>query len=143
MKSFKFKYFADGFDEDGESIPDVPVIYLLVETKVGRAIGPAVIDTGFDGGIYPNISIIRIFRGLKPVKIKRIENPLYGPVSCEIFRARVKIAKVENRNLMDIGPVNIYIPMEPEFISDEVLVGREILNKIKVCLDGVWTEIFI
>ena len=85
-RSFKYRYYEDGFDEDGEKIPNIPILYLSIETDRGRARGPAIVDTGFDGGIYPNIPIIRIFRDLKPIKIKRLENPLYGPIACEVFR---------------------------------------------------------
>ena len=141
LKSFKYKYYEDGYDENGEKIPDIPILYIKVETDRGRATGPAIIDTGFDGGIYPNIPIIRIFRGLKPVKIKRLENPLYGPISCEVYRAKTSIIKIKSKELVDIGYVNVYIPTEPDFISDEVLVGREVLNKIKICLDGSWVEV--
>lgn len=140
-RSFKYRYYEDGFDEDGEKIPNIPILYLSIETDRGRARGPAIVDTGFDGGIYPNIPIIRIFRDLKPIKIKRLENPLYGPIACEVFRAKANIVEIKSNASINIGYVNVYIPKEPDFISDEVLVGREILNKIKLYLNGSWIEI--
>ena len=40
-----------------------------------------------------------------------------------------------------LGTVNLYIPTEPEYLSNEVLIGREILNKLELRLNGRWTEI--
>ncbi len=141
LKSLKHKYYENGFDEDGEKIPSIPVLHISIETGRGKATGPAIVDTGFDGGIYPNIPVIRIFRDLKPIKIKRLENPLYGPVSCEIFKAKASIIEFKSKKSIDIGYANVYIPMEPDYVSDEVLIGREVLNKIKLCLNGNWTEV--
>jgi len=70
-----------------------------------------------------------------------LENPLYRPIACEVFRAKVNIVEIKSDESLNIGYVNVYIPKEPDFISDEVLVGREILNKIKLYLNGSWIEI--
>jgi len=141
LKSFSYKYEINGLDEDGEKIPDIPVVYLVLETKRGRAKGPAILDTGFDGGIYSNIQIVRILEGLKPVKTKRIENPLYEPVICEIFKVKASLTHPKlNRNI-PLGEVNVYVPVEPEYLSDEVLVGREIINKLELKLNGTWVKV--
>jgi len=138
LRSFKYRYSRNGIDEDGERIPDIPVIYLILETSKGRAMGPAVVDTGFDGGIYPNIQILRILRGLSPLRLKRVEHPIYGYIRCEIYRARASLSDPFFRSTTDLGLINIYTPMEPEYISDEVLLGREILNNLNLHLDGEW-----
>jgi len=140
-RSFRYKYLKDGYDHEGEKIPDIPVIYILIETKHGRARGPAIVDTGFDGGIYPNIQIIKILRDIKPVKIKYIENPIYGRVACEIFKAELSLINIQSQKFYRVGTVNIYVPTEPHFISEEVLIGREILNKFLFKLDGYWVEV--
>ncbi len=141
MRSFRYRYEQDGLDEDGEKIPDIPIIYLAIETERGRARGPAILDTGFDGGIYPNIQVVQILEGLKPVKTKRIENPLYEPVVCEIFKAKASLAHPKLNHNIPLGEVNVYVPVEPEYLSDEVLVGREIINKFKLKLDGTWVNV--
>lgn len=141
MKSFRYRYEPNGLDEDGEKIPDIPVIYLVLETERGRAKGPAILDTGFDGGIYPNIQIVQILEGLKPVKTKRIENPLYEPVVCEIFKAKASLTHPKQNHNIPLGEVNVYVPTEPEYLSDEVLIGREVINKLKIKLNGTWTTI--
>ena len=66
---------------------------------------------------------------------------MYGPIACEVFRAKASIVEIKSNASINIGYVNVYIPKEPDFISDEVLVGREILNKIKLYLNGSWIEI--
>jgi len=136
-----YKYELDGLDEDGERIPDVPIVYLVLETNLATARGPAILDTGFDGGIYPNFQVVRILRGMKPVKLKRLDHPLYGPVSCEVFRVNASLTDPKLEKSVYIGEVNVYTPMEPEFLSQEVLLGREVLNKLKIELNGTWTLI--
>ena len=66
---------------------------------------------------------------------------MYEPIACEAFRAKVNIVEIKTNESINICYVNVYIPKEPDFISDEVLVGREILNKIKLYLNGSWIEI--
>lgn len=138
MRSFKYRYDLDGLDEDGERIPDIPVIYIALETVKGRAKGPAIVDTGFDGGVYPNTEILRILRDIPPLKVKRVEHHLYGYIKCEIYRVKAYIGDPVFRNMAELGFVNVYTPMEPEHISDEVLLGREVLNSLKLSLDGEW-----
>lgn len=134
---------VDGLDEDGENIPDIPIVYLSLESEIGRARGPAIIDTGFDGGIYPNAQILKILRDQKPVKIKHIESPVYGRVSCEVFEVKASVLERKTGQLASVGKVYVYVPTEPEYISDEVLVGREILNNHILKLDGGWIEIIV
>lgn len=40
-----------------------------------------------------------------------------------------------------LGLVNVYTPVEPEFLADEVLIGREVLNKLRLELDGEWVVV--
>lgn len=53
----KYPYANDGYTTGGEKIPDIPVVYLVVKFGKFRAHGPAIVDTGFDGGIYPNMEV--------------------------------------------------------------------------------------
>ncbi len=138
LRKIRYRYEPDGFNEDGDRIPDIPVVYLILETERARARGPAILDTGFDGGIYPNFEVVRMLDGMKPIKIKRLAHPLYGPVPCEVFRVNASLADPKFQRSIQIGRVNVYTPTEPEFLSEEVLLGREVLNKIKIELNGVW-----
>jgi len=140
-KSFRYAYEVDGLGEEGERIPDIPVAYLVLESSRGRARGPAVLDTGFDGGLYPNIEVVRILRGLRPLALKRLEHPLYGFVECEVYRVKASIASPDFTQLFPLGDVRVYTPVEPDFLSEEVLLGREVLNILRIRLDGKWVEV--
>ncbi len=140
-RKFRYAYEVDGLDEQGERIPDVPVVYLVLEADRGRARGPAVLDTGFDGGLYPSIEVVRILRGMRPAAVRHLEHPLWGFVECEVYRVRASLASPDFTSVAPLGEVNVYTPTEPEFLSEEVLVGREVLNRLKVRLDGRWVEV--
>jgi len=141
LRKFRYAYEPDGLDEEGIKIPDIPVIYLVLQTSRGRARGPAVLDTGFDGGIYPNIQVVRILEGIEPLTLKRLEHPIYGYVECEVYKAKAFLSTPNFSETTSIGEVKIYVPTEPEYLSDEVLVGREILNNLKIELDGRYATI--
>ncbi|MEM1546311.1 MAG: hypothetical protein QXY40_05205 [Candidatus Methanomethylicia archaeon] len=58
------------------------------------------------------------------------ENPIYGVLEFEVYMAEASL--YNGLREVSIGEVKVYIPVEPEFITDEVLLGREIINgKIK------------
>ena len=128
-----YSYVRNGYTKYGDKIPNIPVIHLALRIGKYIARGLAIIDTGFDGGIYPNIDIIKLFRGIKPLRIIEFEHPTYGICEFEIYQAETYL--YHNGKYISIGKNNIYIPTEPELITEEVLVGREILNKLKIVLD--------
>ncbi|MEM4444124.1 MAG: hypothetical protein QXJ21_02040 [Thermofilum sp.] len=125
-----YLYAEDGYTDRGERIPDVPVVYLAVRVGRRRARGPAIIDTGFDGGIYANLEIARMFEGVEPADRVLFENPLYGASEFEVYVAEASL--YHGASHVNLGEVRVYIPTEPELLTGEVLVGREILNsKVK------------
>ena len=126
----KYAYLSNGVTEYGYKIPNIPIVYLALRIKKYIARGPAIIDTGFDGGVYPNIEIIKLLKGTKPLRKVEFEHPLLGIEEFEVYQAKGYL--YYEGKYADLGYVNIYVPVEPEFISDEVLIGREILNKLKV-----------
>jgi hypothetical protein len=121
-----YYYAEDGYTETGEKIPDIPIVHLIVKVGRRRAHGPAIIDTGFDGGIYPNIEIVKLFEGIEPMAKVHFENPLYGLSEFEVYMAEASL--YHGGKQIEIGKVKVYIPTEPELLTDEVLIGREILN---------------
>ena len=101
-----------------------------------RATGTAIVDTGFDGGIYPNLMLLTFFEGLKPVRVEKLSSAFNEAIECEVYNVEASIIS-EDKNLeIDIGEVNVYIPVEPDYIGEEVLIGREIINKLDILLDG-------
>lgn len=140
-KKLRYLYEANGINEYGSAIPDIPVVYLLLESSRGRAWGPAVVDTGFDGGVYPNSKVVRILRGLRPIQLKHLEHPLLGRIQAEVYKARCSLVSPDLSVVEPMGEIEIYVPTEPEFLGEEVLVGRELLNKLRITLDGRWVEV--
>jgi len=120
-------YFAeDGYTELGEKIPDIPLVHLIIKVGGKRAHGSAIIDTGFDGGIYPKMEVVKMFEGLKSVTKVFLENPIYGLSEFEVYTAEAFLYRGES--LTSPRDVKVYIPTEPELLTGEVLIGREILN---------------
>jgi hypothetical protein len=118
-------------------MPDVPVVTLLLRRKDKRiqARGLAIVDTGFDGGVYPSIEAVRVLEGLAPSFLEPLFHPLYGKIEAEAYELEGYVVG-ESKEMVALGSVYVYTPKEPEFLSDETLVGREILNKHKILLDG-------
>jgi hypothetical protein len=128
-----YDFQEDGHTTQGTKIPDIPIVNLAIRTGKYRARGPAIVDTGFDGGVYPNMEIIRMFRGSKPVSTVEFESPLYhGRAEFEVYTAEVSF--YHDGGYVKLGDEKIYIPKEPELIYSEVLIGREILNQLKEVL---------
>ena|GEM_PF-6948794 len=82
-----YYYAEDGYTETGERTPEIPIVHLIVKVDRKRAHGPAIINTGFDGGIYSNIEIVKMFERIKPIAKLHFENPLYGLSEFEIYIA--------------------------------------------------------
>jgi len=139
-RAVRYAYERDGVDSEGERIPDIPVVTIMLEVEGRRGRGPAVVDTGFDGGVYPNLEVVRLFRGLKPMRVKYLESPLYGRVACEVYVARLSLLE-PGGGWVGLGECRVYIPVEPELLSEEVLLGREVLNRLVLALDGRVVEV--
>ena len=129
-----YAYVEDGMTAQGIKIPDIPIVYLVIQVGRLRARGPAIVDTGFDGGIYPNFEIVRLFEGMKPLRVVEFENPIYGRSEFEVYEADAYL--YHEGTYISIGKVNVYIPTEPELLTGEVLIGREVLNRWRLALNS-------
>ncbi len=127
-----YSFSEGGYTAHGDMIPDVPIVNLALKVGRRRARGPAIVDTGFDGGVYPNIEVTRLFKDTQPLLVLEFENPLYGRTEFEVFTAQAFLQY--GRDYFSIGEVRVYVPVEPECLTGEVLVGREILNQFKALL---------
>ncbi len=142
-----YRYVENGASFKGPKIPDVPVIYLSIkrDEKPYELAGQAIVDTGFDGGLFPNEKIIRYFEGIEPDGQDEIE--VLGQVApVELYMVEAWLVKEANgrptkEKVLRLQPARVFIPTRPEFISEEVLIGREILNNIVFCLDGKFSKI--
>lgn len=136
LKSISYSYLEDGYSFSGKKLPDQPIIKLLLRRKDRRlqARGYALVDTGFDGGIYPSIDLLIILEGMKPKLKEGLFHPLYGKIECEVYELEAFLTNSER--LIRLGTVMVYTPTETEYVGEETLLGREILNKSKITLDG-------
>lgn len=136
MKSISIAYSADGYSPTARRLPDVPVAKLLLKRRDRRlqARGLAVVDTGFDGGVYPSIEAVRVLEGLTPSFVEPLFHPLYGKIETEVYELEGYVS--EGNEMITLGTVYVYTPKEPEYLSDESLLGREILNKHRILLNG-------
>ena len=129
-----YHFESDGFTSQGAKIPDIPIVYLAIRVDKKIAYGPAIVDTGFDGGVLPNLPIVKLFAGVPPQAQVEFENPLYGMINCEVYSADGYL--YSKGTYHRIGKINVYIPTEPEYLSEEVIVGQEILNKFDLYFDS-------
>lgn len=137
LKSIRIAYAPDGYSASARRMPNIPIAKLLLKRTDRRiqARGPAVIDTGFDGGVYPSLEAVRVLEGMRPKFVEPLFHPLYGKIEAEIFELEAYLLD-EGNEALALGSVYVYTPTEPEYLSDESLIGREILNKHKILLDG-------
>lgn len=76
------------------------------------------------------MEIIKMFEGVEPKTKVNFENPLFGVSEFEVYTAEA--FSYNGTQQITLGEVKVYIPTEPEFITGEVLLGREIIDsKIK------------
>jgi hypothetical protein len=143
--NLKYRYSADGFSYSGAKIPDIPAVRLLLRRrdKKMKAVGTAIVDTGFDGGIYPNISLLGFFEGLDPLRTDKLSSAFEEKVECEVYRIEASLISEGDDVEVDLGEVNVYIPLDPAYIGEEVLVGRELINRLMTVLDGVRSELTV
>lgn len=142
LSEILYRYIENGLSYKGSKIPDVPVFYLSIkrEERAHELAGRAIVDTGFDGGILPNEKIILYFEGISPDDKDEIE--VFGeivPVELYLVDAwlvREADGKPTKEKLLQLPSIRVFIPTRPEFISEEVLIGREALNNIAFCLNG-------
>jgi len=136
--SLSYKYHPDGIAPSGVRIEDIPVVRLVLRRRdIGkRAVGTSIVDTGFDGGIYPNLQILTFFEGLKPMRIDRLGSVFGESIECEVYTVEASLISEDGNLTIDLGNASVYIPTDPDYIGDEVLIGREILNRLGITLIG-------
>jgi len=141
--SLRYKYYFDGISYGGAKIPDVPVVYLTLKRKDKRlrASGTAIVDTGFDRGVYPNLQLLKFFEGLEPSSLERLGTPLEETIDCEVYRVVGTLIPTDSGLEIDLEEVNVYIPVDPAYIGEETLIGREIMNKLRITLNGIYAEL--
>jgi len=132
----EYDYAEDGISRSGRRIPDVPVLEILLydQRRKKGVRGPAIVDTGFDGGIYANLTVASFLEGSKPVAEEVVEAPGHS-IRCELFKMSCRLVNGKGSGV-EIGEIEVHVPTEPMDLSGDVLVGRMLLNRLQMSLDG-------
>lgn len=144
MTSTIYPYKEDGILPDGSRVPNIPFLNLLIVRRDLRKglIGESVIDTGFDAGIYANLNLVEFLEGSKPIKTASLQAAEHT-VTCEVFDAECRVVGQHYRSLLPLGRVEVYCPVDPADLSEDVIVGRAILNRLRLELNGKSTKLFV
>lgn len=137
MTSIENQYKEDGLLPDGSKVADIPIINLLIVRRDIRKgiIGESIVDTGFDAAIYANLELVEFLEGSTPTRTTSLHAAGHS-VACEIFPVECHLVNQDSKPVFSLGRVEAYCPVEPIDLSEDVIVGRAILNQLKLELDG-------
>ena len=100
----------------------------------------AIVDTGFDASIYSNAELAELLEGLNPFKTTSLEAPGHK-IECEVFKIECHISDVNKKPKILLGDAEVYVPVDPSDVTPDVLVGRSILNKMTIELNGTYLNL--
>ena len=97
-------------------------------------------DTGFDAALYANIDLLEFLVGATPVATTSLQVAGHR-VTCELFDVECHITDQYSTPILKLGTVEAYCPTDPINLAEDVIVGRTILNRLKLELDGKLTKL--
>lgn len=100
----------------------------------------SVVDTGFDASIYSNMVLAELLEGMQPVRIRELEAPGHK-IRSELFEVECRLCDSDWKPAANLGKVDVFVPVEPEDITPDILVGREVLNGMDLRLDGHYLRV--
>ena len=103
-------------------------------------IGESIIDTGFDGAIYANLKLAEFLEGIRPIRTSELQAAGHG-IECEVFTVECHVVNMHSKTVLTLGRVEVYCPVDPIDLSEDVIVGRAILNRLTLHLDGKLTKV--
>ncbi len=137
-----YKYQSDGYDRSGSKIPDFPILPLALEKIKGKKIsGPAIIDTGFDGSLFANDTLTLFLEDVPKEDEKIIGGFGAEEFTCELFKVKAQIIDNTRKTIKSLGEILVYVPTDLNYLSDYVIIGRELLNTLNLCLNGLETKL--
>jgi predicted aspartyl protease len=144
LSSTNYPYREDGILPDGSRVPDIPILTLLIVRRDLRKglIGESIVDTGFDAGIYANLNLVEFLEGASPSKTTSLRAAGHT-VSCEIFEVECHIVDQSSKPILPLGKVGVFCPVDPADLSEDVIVGRSILNRLRLELDGKLAKLYL
>ena len=137
-----YPYKKNGILPDGLRIPDIPIMKLLfVRRDLKRGlVGESIIDTGFDAGVYADLNLVEFLEGSKPRRTTSLQAAGHS-VSCEVYDVECHVADQDSKPVLSLGKVEAYCPIDLVDLSEDVIVGRAILNRIRLELNGRLTKL--
>ncbi|MGQ9723485.1 MAG: hypothetical protein ACUVXA_19440 [Candidatus Jordarchaeum sp.] len=131
-----YNYVEDGIDRSGKKIPDIPIAWIILHRKKEnrKMLGPCLVDTGFDGGIYANAELSLNFEGIPSEGTEWFYGAGDHDIECDVYSAECFLLSGEET--VPLGKVRVYIPVRLEDLPEETIMGREVLNSLRVVLDG-------
>jgi hypothetical protein len=143
LSSTNYPYREDGILPDGSRVQDIPILTLLIVRRDLRKglIGESIVDTGFDAGIYANLNLVEFLEGASPRRTTSLQAAGHS-VSCEIFDVECHIVDQGSKPVLPLGRVEVFCPVDPIDLSEDVIVGRAILNRLKLELNGKRLKLF-
>jgi len=144
LNSTSYPYKEDGILADGSRIPDIPIMNLLIIRRDRRKglLGESIIDTGFDAAVYANLALVEFLEGGTPKRTTSLQAAGRG-VTCEVFDVECYIMNQDLKPVLPLGRVEAYCPVDPVDLSEDVIIGRAILNRMKLKLNGRVAELFL
>jgi len=76
-----------------------------------------------------------LLEGLRPRFVEPLFHPLYGRIDSEVYELEAYLL-LEGNEMINLGTAHVYTPTDPEYLSEESLIGREIINNHRIILDG-------
>jgi hypothetical protein len=137
LNSTDYPYKEDGILPDGSKVPDIPVMNLLIVRKDRRKglLGESIVDTGFDAAIYANLNLVEFLEGATPKRTTPLQ-AAGRDVICEVFDVECYIMNQDSKPVLPLGRVDAYCPIDPIDLCEDVILGRAILNRIRLELNG-------
>ena len=125
----------------GDETPDIPIVYIALMVSGKRIGGQAILDTGFDGGIYPNRALAKYLPKSSSTGRETLEG-VTGDIECDVFKLYAELFHPNKDTKKKLGTVRIYSPINEENLTQDVVIGREILNSLDVRLNGKTVRIY-
>jgi len=143
LSSTNYPYKEDGILPDGSRVPDILILTLLIVRRDLRKglVGELIVDMGFDAGIYASLNLVEFLEGASPRRTTSLQAAGHS-VSCEIFDVECHIVDQYSKPVLPLGRVEVFCPVDPIDLSEDVIVGRAILNRLTVELNGKLAKLF-
>jgi len=85
-------------------------------------------------GVYANLTVATFLEGSKPVAEEIVEASGHS-IRCELYDVSCRLVGRTSGGV-EVGEIEVHVPTEPMDLSGDVLVGRTLLNRLQMSLNG-------